>query len=171
MELNTYTLSLDLQTIFGGMHLSEQVRTSSLNADVVILPLGRKDAPCAFAKGASELYQYLQEQNVNVEIACDDDNYQEIELNSKVLRLGKVLLKDVVLPVTLGVIGNFIYDAIKDDNQAEPVVEFVSPTELNIEIVIVDTLGTRESLSIEYSGDAKDFPEVANEIEKLWNEH
>lgn len=171
MELNTHPLKLDLQALLDGLQLSEQIKNSSLKADVVLLPLGRKDAPFAFTRGASELYQVLRDNDVNVEIACDDVNYQEIQLNSKVMRLGKVLLKDVALPIALGVIGNYISDAIKDDELTESVVEFVSPTELNVEIVIVDTLGTRESLSIEYCGDAKDFSEAAKEVEKLWNEH
>lgn len=171
MELQTHSLNSDLPTLFAGLNLSNQIATLSQQADVVILPVGQKDAPLAFARGAADLYQYLCGEDVNVEIACNDDNYEEIELNSKVLRLGKILLKSAIIPVALGVIGNYIYDAIKDNEITEPIVEFVSPTELNVEIVIVDSLGIRESLSIEYNGDAKDFPEVANEIEKLWNEH
>lgn len=171
MALRIHSVTSDLQTIYACMNLSEEITTSSLLADAIILPLGRKDAPLAFARGAVDLYQYLRENKLNVEIACDDNNYEEIELNSKVLRLGKILLKGAVLPLAIGIFGNYIYDAIKDEDKVEPIVEFVSPTELNVEIIIVDSLGTRESLSIEYSGDAKDFPEVAKEIEKLWNEH
>lgn len=171
MELQTHPCPYDQQRYFADMKLSEEIMSSLLQADVIILPLGRNDAPFAFTSGAAYLYQYLHNKNVRVEIACDDDNYEEIELNSKVLRLGKILLKSTVLPLTIGIIGNYIYDAIKDEEKKEPIVEFVLPTELNVEIIIVDSLGTRESLSIEYNGEAKDFPEVAKEIEKLWNEH
>ena len=94
------------------------------------------------------MYQYLCDNGVKTEILCDDENFEEIELNSKVIRLGKILLKSAMLPIALSVLANFVTDAIKTDKKDDSFVEFVSPAELNVEIEVVDSLGTKESLTI-----------------------
>lgn len=171
MGLQVHTSHTDLPSMMAAINLSDEVKQLSLDADVLIMPVGHKGAPFAFARGACDLYQYLCDNGVKTEILCDDENFEEIELNSKVIRLGKILLKSAVLPIALSVLGNFVTDAIKTDKKDDSFVEFVSPAELNIEIEVVDSLGTKESLTIEYKGDAKDFPAISAEIEKLWNEH
>lgn len=171
MELQVHTFHTDLLSLMAAINLSNEVKQSSLDADVLIMPVGHKGAPFAFARGACDLYRYLCDNGIKTEILCDDENFEEIELNSKVIRLGKILLKSTVLSIALGVLANFVTDAIKRDKKDDSVVEFVSPAELNVLIEVVDSLGTKESLTIEYKGDAKDFPTISAEIEKLWNEH
>lgn len=171
MNIQTRPTNLNLRAFCIEIGLPEQISNSVVQADIVLLPVGRKGAPYAFARGASDLFIFFREHNVSVEIACADDNFEEIELNSRVLRLGKIVLKDVILPVALSILSSYIYDVTKDDEVKQPIVEFVSPTQVSVEIVIVDSMAVRKSLSIEYNGDAKNFAEVAKEIENLWNEH
>lgn len=171
MGLKVHTFHTDLLSMMDAINLSDEVKQSSLDADVLIMPVGHKGAPFAFARCASDLYQYLCDNGVKTEILCDDENFEEIELNSKVIRLGKILVKSAVLPIALSVLANYVTDAIKTDKKDDQLVEFVSPAELNVEIEVVDSLGAKETITIEYKGYAKDFPAISAEIEKLWNEH
>jgi hypothetical protein len=152
--------------------LPEELKAKVMAAEVIVLPSLIPDNPKAFMTGTMDLYALLQTKfGEKAEICIADEDYVEIELNSRVLRIGKILVLSVALPLLLNILGNYIYDRIKEPNinQTEIVIqEFQQPATVSFTIAVEDTLGKKKEFH--YEGPATEYKEVANEIEKLWNE-
>lgn len=153
--------------------LPEDLKESVMAADVLIVPSMMPAKPKAFMTGTMDLYAVLKAQmGDKIEICIADDDYEEIELNSRTLRLGRFCVKDVALPLFVGVLSAFIYDRlIKEPEPVEVTVEmpeFQQPATVSFTIAVEDSLGKKKEF--QYEGPAVDYKEVAAEIEKLWNE-
>ena len=152
--------------------LPAELRSDVMSADVLIVPSLMADQPKAFMAGTMELFAFLKSQlGDRIEICISDDDYIEIELNSRTLRLGRFWVKSVALTLFLNVLGNYIYDRIK---QPDPVVieinapEFQQASTIDFTLAVEDTLGKKKEFH--YEGSAADYKEVSEEIERLWNE-
>lgn len=153
--------------------LPEDLKTSVMAADILIVPSMMPAHPKAFMTGTMDLYAVLKAQmGDKVEICISDDNYEEIELNSRILRLGLFCVKDVALPIFFGVLSSYIYDRqIKDPEPVEVTVEmpeYQKPATVSFTIVVEDSLGKKKEF--QYEGPAADYKKVAAEIQKMWNE-
>ena len=119
-----------------------------------------------------ELFAYLQSQvGDRVEICIGEDEYVEIELNSRKIRLGKFILKDIALPLFLSILGGYIANRCNRPEVSEPLIEvqeFQKPVEVEFSITVEDSTGRRKEFR--YDGPAADYKEVSDEILKLWNE-
>ena len=101
----------------------------------------------------------------------DEDDYVEIELNSRKIRLGKFILKDIALPLFLSILGGYIANQCNRPAVPETVIEvqeFQKPIEVEFSITVEDSTGRRKEFQFE--GPAADYKEVSDEILKLWNE-
>lgn len=118
------------------------------------------------------LFAYLQSQvGDRVEICIGEDDYVEIELNSRKIRLGKFILKDIALPLFLSILGGYIANQCNRPAVPEPVIEvqeFQKPVEVEFSITVEDSTGRRKEF--QYDGSAADYKDVSDEILKLWNE-
>ena len=152
--------------------LPEGLKASVMAADVLIVPSMMTDSPKAFMVGTMDLYAILKAQlGDRMEICIADDDYEEIELNSRTLRLGRFVVLSVALPLFLNIIGNYIYDRITEPKPVETdmdVPEYQQPATVSFTIAVEDSLGKKKEF--QYEGPAADYKEVAAEIEKLWNE-
>lgn len=152
--------------------LPEELKGSVMAADVLIVPSMMPAQPKAFMTGTMDLYAVLKTQmGDKIEICIADDDYEEIELNSRTLRLGRFCVREVVLPVFLGVLSAYIYDRLKEPEPLEvtgEVPEYQQPATVSFTIEVEDSLGKKKEF--QYEGPAADYKEVAAEIERLWNE-
>lgn len=152
--------------------LPEDMKAGVMAADVLIVPSMMADSPKAFMVGTMDLYAILKAQlGDKMEICIADDDYEEIELNSRTLRLGRFLVKQVTLPLFLSVLGAYIYDRIKEPEPIDVKVElpaYQQPATVSFTIAVEDSLGKKKEF--QYEGPAADYKEVAAEIAKLWNE-
>ena len=152
--------------------LPENLRQNVMAADVLIVPSLIQNQPKAFMVGTMDLYAVLKAQiGDKMEICIADDDYEEIELNSRILRLGRFCVKQVALPLFLSVLGAYIYDRLKEPESVEVTVElpeYQQPATVSFTIAVEDTLGKKKEF--QYEGPAADYKQVAAEIEKLWNE-
>lgn len=152
--------------------LPDDMKESVMAAEVLIVPSMMIDCPKAFMVGTMDLYAILKAQlGDRMEICIADDDYEEIELNSRTLRLGRFVVLSVALPLFLNIIGNYIYDRITEPKTIETDVdlpEYQQPATVNFTIAVEDSLGKKKEF--QYEGSAADYKEVAAEIEKLWNE-
>lgn len=153
--------------------LPEGLKASVMAADVLIVPSMMPARPKAFMTGTMDLYAVLKSQLGNkIEICIADDDYEEIELNSRTLRLGRFCVKEFALPLFIGILGTFIYDRLK--NESEPIEatvetpEYQQPATVSFTITVEDSLGKKKEF--QYEGPAADYKEIATEIERLWNE-
>lgn len=152
--------------------LPEELKETVMDADVLIVPSLIQNQPKAFMVGTMDLYAVLKAQmGDKMEICIADDDYEEIELNSRILRLGRFCVKQVALPLFLSVLGAYIYDRLKEPEPVEVMVElpeYQQPATVSFTIAVEDTLGKKKEF--QYEGPAADYKQVAAEIEKLWNE-
>lgn len=154
------------------VQLPYELRDRVINAGLLIVPSQMVAQPTAFMAGTMDLLAFLKSQlGDKVEICISDDDYVELELNSRTLRLGKFLVVSVLLPVFLNLLSNYIHERIKENliplAQIET-VDFQKPTEVSFTIAVEDSTGKKKEFS--YEGPAADFKEVSAEIERLWNE-
>jgi hypothetical protein len=152
--------------------LPEELKETVMDADVLIVPSLIQNQPKAFMVGTMDLFAILKAQmGDKMEICIADDDYEEIELNSRILRLGRFCVKQVALPLFLSVLGAYIYDRLKEPEPVEVTVElpkYQQPATVSFTIAVEDTLGKKKEF--QYEGPAADYKQVAAEIEKLWNE-
>ena len=152
--------------------LPEGLKASVMAADVLIVPSMMSGQPKAFMVGTMDMYAILKAQlGDRMEICISDEDYEEIELNSRTLRLGRFIVKKVALPLFLSVLGAYIHDRIKEPESVEVTVEmpeYQQPAAVSFTIAVEDSLGKKKEF--QYEGPASDYKEVAAEIEKLWNE-
>jgi hypothetical protein len=141
-------------------------------ADVLIVPSMIQDQPKAFMVGTMDLYALLKSHlGDKMEICIADEDYEEIELNSRTLRLGRFMVKSVALSLFLNVVGNYIYDRLTEPNPVAKevdVLEYQQPATVSFTITVEDTLGKKKEF--QYEGPAADYKKVAAEIQKMWNE-
>ena len=152
--------------------LPETLRPDVMAADVLIVPSMMLAQPKAFMVGTMDLYAWLKVQMGNrIEICIADEDYEEIELNSRALRLGNFWVKSVALSLFINVLGAYIYDKIKESEPIEVVAEkpeCQQPVTVSFTIAVEDTLGKKKEFH--YEGPAADYHVVAENIKKLWNE-
>lgn len=152
--------------------LPNELRNSVLTADVLIVPSLMVNQPKAFMVGTMDMLAAFKTQFGNkVEICISDDDYIEIELNSRTLRLGKIIVKSIVLPLFLGVLGNYIsYKLFESKPEAVEIEapEFQQPATVSFTITVEDSIGKRKEF--QYEGPISDYKEISKEIERLWNE-
>lgn len=152
--------------------LPEELKETVMAADVLIVPSLMQNQPKAFMVGTMDLYAILKAQmGDKMEICIADDDYEEIELNSRILRLGRFCVKQVALPLFLSVLGAYIYDRLKEPEPVEVTVElpeYQQPATVSFTVAVEDTLGKKKEF--QYEGPVADYKQVAAEIEKLWNE-
>ena len=153
-------------------NLPNELKNSVLTADVLIVPSMMSDQPKAFMVGTMDTLAVLKKQfGDKAEICISDDDYVEIELDSRNLRLGKFIVVNIALNLFLNVLGNVISDRIKEP---DPVIieveapEFQQPATVSFSITVEDSIGNRKEF--QYEGPAADYKDISKEIERLWNE-
>ena len=154
------------------VELSEGMKGAVLSADILVVPSMMSKQPIAFMSGTTELFAYLQSQvGDRVEICIDEDNYVEMELNSRKIRLGKIVLKDIALPLFLSILGGYLANQCNRPAVPDAVIEvqeFQKPVEVEFSITVEDSTGRRKEFK--YDGPAAGYKEVSDAILKLWNE-
>ena len=160
------------------MHLSDDIAASAKNAEVLVVPSNYVDRPLAFPVSTMDFYTLIKKQlGANIEICVNDEDFEEIELNSHTLRLPTIKVKEYVLPFVIGYMVNFVYDRTAAPSQPDvnadvnvevTVPEYQKPTEMDFTIEVEDTTG--KSKAFHYKGSAADFKDASEEIIRMWDE-
>ena len=128
--------------------LPEDLKSNVMAADVLIVPSMIRDQPKAFMVGTMNLYAILKAHlSDRMEICIADEDYEEIELNSRTLRLGSFVVRSVALPLFLNIIGNYIYDRIMEPEPIGAdidVPEYQQPATVSFTIAVEDSLGKKK---------------------------
>ena len=151
--------------------VSKEFAQKISNASIILLPDIQRNDVIAFAVGIQDFYEYCKTQNADIDI-CAEENIIEIELCSRKIRVGKILVRDVALPLCLSILANFIYDTCKSDVDAQPTAieqEYQAPPQVSFTIAVEDSCGVVKK-EYSYDGPAKDIREVTQHVEKLWHE-
>ena len=151
--------------------VSKEFAQKISNTSIVLLPDIQRNDVIAFAVGIQDFYDYCKSQAAEIDI-CAEENLIEIELCSRKIRIGKILVLDVVLPFALSLLANYVYDTCKSDIDVSPTAieqEYQAQPQVSFTIAVEDSCGVvRKEYS--YDGPAKDIQEVTQHVEKLWHE-
>lgn len=133
-------------------------------ANLLILPYKsfRNGVDYCFTEYGEEFIQYVRDKNlkeVKADIAITDDKYRVIEMHSLLIDIGIILLTNVIVPVAIGLVTNYVYDKIKSLH--------VKEDDVNIRFEIISQNASGESKSIRYDGPASGFDEVKETAEKM----
>jgi hypothetical protein len=115
----------------------------------------REKADVTFPAGTADFFRQLQVglQDVKVEIASDEDTYYEVDLHSDVLRYTKVVVKQGLLPLFLGVLGSVIADELR------------KPRPINtVEISIVVDSEDGKCIQVDYKGSPGDVEKTISDF-------
>lgn len=168
------TASKSLYEWFQITHITEDLETALLDADIVLVPAESPYSPLAFPAGTMELYQYFKEQlKGKVGICINEDEYNEIELNSRVLRLGKFIVTSIAIPLFIGILSNYIYSKLSSPTEVaipEPnKPEYLEPTTVTFSVIVNDSI-SGQIKEFNYEGPASEVSTVTESIQNLWNE-
>ncbi|HHD2942186.1 MULTISPECIES: hypothetical protein [Enterobacteriaceae] len=156
------TSPLSRQNWLERVPLPPDMAESVYRSSVVFLPIEsfRGVVNFSFPQGTSDLYQFLLKHRGELgqtELCITDDDYQELALYSREIRLGHLLVTQVVAPVLIGLLTNYIYDIVKSDPD-----DNVTLT-LQVE-------GKCNDILIKYDGPAKDFQLIKPHLLSLTHE-
>jgi hypothetical protein len=152
----------DFNSWSGRDFLSDQVRKSILNKNVLIVPIEkfRDYSNPLFPVGTEELFHYLKDNSENklsVEVCIDDEDYKELALHSDLIIICGFVVTVFVAPILVNLISSYIENRWVKKSHKES-------TKLKVEITVVDN--DKGSKKFKYEGAAKDFKETMNEALK-----
>lgn len=155
------------------MSVSETIKQSVMSSQLVLLPMGYRDRPKAFTSYTGDFYNYCKRNGLSIEICCNDEEYQQLELCSVKIRLGKILAPSAISGVLIwnivsGYIKESIDTIIKDEVATEQVVEtpaYQSEPECSFSVIINDTTG--KQIEVKYDGPVSGMEEAGDQIKKI----
>lgn len=141
---------------------NQEIKDAANSAEIVFYPLlnFRDQVEQSFYAGTIDLFQYVithMPQEHRIAIACDEDQYQEIALYSKLHRLGIYIISVIAAPVFVNVISNYISEQLKASNDDQ------------VEINLIIESNDGKTQRIEYSGSAENFITLSDKINNLVN--
>ena len=90
--------------------LREETRQILRGADILIVPEGDdyEGQGAYFPEDATDFYQFLQAQEVAVEIAADEEDFQELARHNLLYVLGEFVLTSVVVPTFIALVVEYL---------------------------------------------------------------
>jgi hypothetical protein len=158
IEVKEEKSSITFETVLSNFSADIELREQLAKASILIIPHRMKYEGRAsiFVVGTIDLYRHLLENspdNVIVNIATKDDEYIELAQHSALIELATTIACETVASILLGLITNYIYDAITQEG-----------SRVKSEMIIVNKDGS--STSIKYNGPAKEYYNTVREILK-----
>src|SRR5690606_26671663 len=110
-----------------------------------------------------EFFSFLTKhapEGVVVEAAVEEEDYRELALHSELVILAHLLVTEAALPVTLGMITNYIWARVHTPRRDRAV---------RVELTVVDDRKARKrTKTFTYEGTPEHFPEACEKIGRLW---
>ena len=160
------------------MKLSDGLKTSVLNSEIVFIPCDYKDAPNAFTDHTYDFYNYcIQKAGFRVEICCEEQDFNQLEMCSLKVRLGRFFSVSSISGVILwNIISGYIKDSIdyrlekvtENMEQVEEIPAYQSEPECSFSVIIRDTTG--RYIEVFYDGPISGMEEAGDQIKKITNE-
>ncbi len=151
----------DFQNYFNEVNLPKDVQTRLDNSEMLIVPTHYAKGEYYFPNETVQFYKFCkQRNNDNIEFLADDSTgIQTRILHSFDIWMPIIFVaSEILLPVAVGLVTNYIYDKMKGRESEK--------NNVKITFIVKDNYGTKE---LTYDGDAKSFKNIfdAVDIEKL----
>lgn len=144
--------------------IGDNLRKRLESANVLIVPMnrfGQYDEPL-FAAGTDELLHYfkrLESNEILVEVCAEDEDYTELSLHSDLIRLGSFVVQNVVLPLFLNLLSNYVYDKVK----SRPGESWI-----DVEVTAINRFG--DSKAVKFKGPVTTFKaEIVESVDSVFD--
>ncbi len=133
----------------------EPFRDELSRASIILVPMPGHAGytQLVFPHGTLEVLRLFREhtpEGITTDIAITDDAYEELALHAADIILVTVFVKDVLVPIVLGLYSSYLYDLLKDASARRE-------TRVRAKVLVE----TRErTIAIDYYGPADEFTEL-----------
>ncbi len=140
-------------------YISAKLKELIIDSNILIVPVEnfREIKEPVFPQRTEELFKYLQTElpeQVKVEIAIEDDEYQELALYHDLVDIGNFIVTIIALPFLVSILANYV--TMKSfDKKGDDIKLTLTTVEGDISRTII------------YEGKATDFIASSEEIKKL----
>ena len=171
-------------------YIDIELKNELSNASILIVPFEnlRDSIGPVFPIGTDSLLQYFKKQlpqGISIDICISDSDYQTFEFNNHYRKIGKFVIKSVVLPVFVGVMSEYIYGKYIKSDESKPQIQvidntsnattikhigtltdkqYLEPTHIDFSVTVEFLDGT--SKTIEYEGPATEIKTVLNALKE-----
>ena len=154
--------------LFKENYIPKEYENEIKNSNFLLIPNKgfRNKGIVYFPEGTRDFFQYIKEREDNrtsIEICISDNEFNELELHSNIIRIATIIVKDFILPVAINLISSYLIDKLKKENKGSEEVE------VECKIIVKKD---KKSLEINYKGTVENFEKIDKlEILKKINEN
>jgi len=191
MELTITNTNETFETWLNKEYVDNELKKALLKASILIVPfenLRETSNPYLFPVGTENILKYFKDnlpEKQLIDICISNELYQEFAFYSDYKRLGNFVIKEVAVPIFVGIMSAYVYDRfIKEDN-TKPQIEiidkstnitinndistltdkkYLEPTHITFSVTVVDSIGNSKKISFE--GPATDIDKALESLKE-----
>lgn len=159
--LSINKIEFDIDDIYKKPYIPSDKLKSIKNADVLLVPFeGYKDTnEPLFPEDTDRFYQYLKKSGQKAELCISDNHFETLGLHSDLIEIATIVTNEFVVPVLLGLISSYLYDAVKS--------LFKKKNEVDSRIkLIVKKEKKNETVEVTFEGTVEEFGESIEKIKE-----
>lgn len=114
LEINDSDVTFN--SIYEKKYIPKQYVEDIKKANVLIIPNEnvRDKGDVLFPETTYEFYNSIKRcDDIVADIAISDEDFQRLELHSATITVATVIVSEIVLPIFIGLVTNFLYDLVK----------------------------------------------------------
>lgn len=150
--------------IYGKEYIPTDYMEDIKRANLLIIPNEgfRDEGDVLFPETTREFFEFLKENvtdEIVVDIAISDEDFQRIELHSAVIEVAKIIVQWAVLPVATSMIAAFLYDLVQKYHRKP------EDTSAKVQIITEET-AMKKSKIITYEGPVSGIKDALDQATK-----
>ncbi len=147
------------ETIYEKDFFPKKLLSEIKEANVLLIPdYVKRNEGYVFPELTQEFLEYLKDNasnNIRPDIAIDDEDFKKLELHSATITVVTFIVKDVVFPIMIGIVTNFLYDQVKKMHREKKDVS------AKVNIITTEETG-KKSKMISYDGPVSGVEDALN---------
>ncbi len=160
LELKIIDSDVTFESIYSKSFIPREYLDEIKQANFLLIPNEniRENVGPTFPETTLEFLDYIRENktdNVNLDIAISDENFQRLELHSAVVVIATFIVTSVILPIAINLVSSYLYDQAKKHNR--------SNDDLCAEVNIIVQDGST-SKNINYKGPVSGIKETLDSV-------
>ena len=165
-EISNETLTIKnsletFETIYEKEYFPKDLYAVIKEANVLLIPdyIKRGDSEgYVFPESTQEFLEYLKENasdSIRPDIAIDDDGFKKLELHSATITVATFVVQNIVLPMIVSLVSNYLYDQAKKMHREKKDVS------AKVNIITTNEAGKKGKM-ISYEGPVSGIEEALN---------
>lgn len=162
--LNVSDTDITFEEIYRKPYIPMEYIDDIKKANLLIIPNEgfRDEGDLLFPETTREFFEFFKEKasdEIVVDIAISDDDFQRIELHSAVIEVAKIIVQWAVLPIATSMIAAFLYDLVQKYHRKP------EDTSAKVQIITEET-EMKKSKKITYEGPVSGIKDALDQATK-----